>query len=90
MGQAKRMQDLGFKMNPRTTQNQQQPITIDITNATQQQCSCGCKFFQPVIALFKVSAIVSPTGQELMAQQPAIVCAKCGEQFTGESKIIEG
>lgn len=70
-------------------QSQPQQIPIDISNATQLSCKCGCKFFQPAVALYAVSAILSPTGQELLAQQPVIVCLSCGEQFTGEKKIVE-
>lgn len=52
-------------------------IQVDIKNAAKQVCSCGCSFFIPAISLYKVSALVSPTGQELIAQQPAMVCLRC-------------
>jgi NAD-dependent SIR2 family protein deacetylase len=88
MGDAKRMQDLGFKMNHKA--NQPQQIQVDLRNATPQVCSkCGSNLFQPAIMLFSVSALLSPTGQELLAQQPVLVCLNCREQFTGEKKVIE-
>ena len=52
-------------------------VAIDIKNATKQVCSCGCNFFIPVVFMYKVSALVSPTGQELMVQQPVMVCLRC-------------
>jgi len=89
MGEAKRMQDLGFKMNPKA--NQPQQIQVDLRNATPQVCNkCGSNLFQPAIMLFSVSALLSPTGQELLAQQPVLVCLSCRESFTGEKKIVEG
>jgi hypothetical protein len=54
-----------------------QPIPIDINNATRRAGECGCKFFQPVVMLYTVSALVSPTGQELMVQQAALLCMDC-------------
>ena len=55
-----------------------QAVEIDPKNAVQQQCAtCGCKFFRMVMTVFKVSALVSPTGQELVIQQPVLICTKC-------------
>lgn len=54
-----------------------QQITVDIKNATPQECECGCKYFIPVVALYTVSALVSPTGQEITAQQPILICMDC-------------
>ena len=55
-----------------------QAVEIDPKNAVQQECAtCGCKFFRLVMTVFKVSALVSPTGQELVIQQPVLICTKC-------------
>lgn len=56
-----------------------QQIQVDLKNATPRVCDCGCKYFMPVIAVYTVSALVSPTGQELTAQQPVLICKDCGE-----------
>jgi hypothetical protein len=56
---------------------QPQQINVDIKDATPKLCSCGCKFFQPAIMCYTVSALLSPTGQELLAQQPVLVCMEC-------------
>jgi hypothetical protein len=58
-------------------------IQVDLKNATQRTCQnmigdhsgigtvtehmCGCKYFMPVVAVYTVSALLSPTGQELIA-----------------------
>ncbi|HUT43218.1 MAG TPA: hypothetical protein VMW95_02685 [Desulfobacterales bacterium] len=55
-----------------------QQVQVDLKNATQRVCDeCGCKYFQPAVMIYTVSALVSPTGQELMAQQPALICLEC-------------
>ena len=62
---------------PKSGQPQQQQIQVDLKNATPKICECGCRYFIPVVAVYKVSALVSPTGQELTAQQPVLVCLEC-------------
>jgi uncharacterized membrane protein len=74
MGEARRMRENGIQFNQ--IQPGQQ-IQVDLKNAIQKVCECGCKYFIPVIALYIVSALVSPTGQELIAQQPVLVCLEC-------------
>lgn len=53
------------------------PIQVDLKNATVQVCPCGSKYFIPAISVYKVSALISPTGQELIANQQVVVCLKC-------------
>jgi len=70
MGEAqRRIRELGMP--------QQQQIQVDLTNATPRLCECGSKYFTPVVQVFTVSALLSPTGQELMAQQPVLICLEC-------------
>ena len=76
MGEAKRRMEMG--LGPRVLQPGQ-PIQVDLKNATRKACECGCKYFIPVVACYTVSALVSPTGQELTAQQPVLICKDCGE-----------
>jgi len=54
-----------------------QQVQVDPKNATQRVCECGCKYFEAVFMLYTVSALVSPTGQELTAQQPVLICKDC-------------
>jgi hypothetical protein len=66
---------------------------VDLKNATPKTCQnkiadhhelgvheriCGCDIFIPAVKLYTVSALVSPTGQELLAQRPILVCKNCG------------
>ena len=74
MGEARDRMKLGLA--PRMLKQGEQ-IPVDLKDATPQQCECGCKYFIPVIQVYTVSALVSPTGQELTAQQPVLVCMKC-------------
>jgi len=79
MGEALRRSELGF--SPRgINSNQPQQIQVDLKNAIPKVCGkCNCEYFIPVIKLYTISALVSPTGQELTAQQPVLVCHNCGE-----------
>ena len=60
-------------------QGQPQQVRVDLSKATQRACECGCKYFQPVSTVYTVSALVSPTGQELTAQVPVLICLECKE-----------
>ncbi len=74
MGDAKRLRDQGIKFKQLKPGQQMQ---VDLKNATPKICECGCKYFIPVIQVYTISALVSPTGQELIAQQPALICLEC-------------
>jgi len=54
-------------------------IQVDLSKAVQRVCPCGCKLFDQKIQLFTVSALLSPTGQELPVQVPVLVCTECKE-----------
>ena len=63
--------------------------------------NCGGKFFKEVYALKRISAIISPTGEEELFPIPIYVCASCGtvptetsskrnfKVFTGEVSVDE-
>ncbi len=51
-------------------------IVMDSPNVV---CECGCKTFIPAVLLKKVSALVSPTGNEELIDIPVYVCSKCGK-----------
>ena len=74
MGEARRLRENGIQMKSIRPGEQ---IVIDVKNATQRECECGCKYFIPVVAVYTVSALMSPTGQELTAQQPVLICMDC-------------
>ena len=93
MGEANRVAQFGpqARINPRPLRPGQQ-IQIDLKNAVPKVCQnvivehtefgprehiCGSELFTPAVKVFTVSALVSPTGQELTAQQPVLVCLEC-------------
>ena len=76
MGEANRLRENGVQFKQMRPGEQ---IQVDLKNATPKVCECGCKYFIPVAMLYTVSALVSPTGQEMMAQSPVLVCQRCGE-----------
>ena len=66
---------------------------IDLTHATTLECEeCGCKGFKQTLMLKKLSAIISPTGQESMIPVAAFACEKCShinKEFE-EAEIKQG
>lgn len=70
MGEANRRASLGLVP-------QQRQVQVNLDNATQQQCICGCKLFMNATMVFTVSALLSPIGKELTAQQGVLICLEC-------------
>ena len=82
MGEATRRNNLSPFPNQHSAPQPQQ-ITVDIKDATPKLCSCGYQFFQSAIMCYTVSALLSPTGQELLAQQQVLVCMECKTPLEG-------
>lgn len=50
-----------------------------LSNAVDIICSnCESRVFQPVLTFKKISAILSPTGEEIIIPIETCVCVKCG------------
>lgn len=79
MGESQRRQTLGNYPLGQPKPGQQ--VQVDLKDAKQRECECGCKYFNQVMTVFIVSALVSPTGQELIVNQPALICSECKKQF---------
>ncbi len=59
-------------------QPQQQQINIALKDMDQFICtSCGNKTFDQSLMLFKVSALLSPNGQESIYPVPVFQCTNC-------------
>jgi hypothetical protein len=74
MGEARRLRENGIQMKSIRPGEQ---IVVDLKNATQRECECGCKHFIPVVDVYILSALVSPTGKELPVQQQVLLCMEC-------------
>tara|TARA_R110000824_G_scaffold368375_1_gene557682 strand:+ start:828 stop:1064 length:237 start_codon:yes stop_codon:yes gene_type:complete len=65
--------------------NQMPQPKLDLSTAEDIKCDeCENNTFMEVIIIKKVSAIMSPTGQDIMAPIKTFQCAKCNhlnEQF---------
>ena len=60
-------------------QNGQMEEQIDFSKTSQIQCeSCGGSTFKQTLLLRKMSALVSPTGQETIVPMQVFACEKCG------------
>ena len=59
--------------------NQQPQMNIDFSQTTAEICEkCENDTFQQVYQMRKLSALLSPTGQESMIPIQIFCCAKCG------------
>jgi len=92
MGEARRREELRkIGALPPQQPGRGQTIKVDLTHAKQIRCKCGGKVFLPGgVTLFSVSAIVSPTGQDLIANKPCAYCAKCFEPMGPDTTTIDG
>ena len=58
--------------------NQQPQMNIDFSQTTAEICEgCGNDTFVQVFKMRKLSALLSPTGQEAMIPVQVFACAKC-------------
>ena len=59
--------------------NQQPQMNVDFNQTTAEVCEkCKNETFQQVYQMRKLSALLSPTGQESMIPIQIFACAKCG------------
>ena len=62
--------------------NREQPglnMNIDFSQTTAEKCeSCGNDTFLPAFKMRKMSALLSPHGQETIIPMQVFACAKCG------------
>lgn len=73
-----------FSPNGMPQQPQQQQINVDISKADDVVCkSCGGIYFDDVVRMKRLSALMSPTGREEYINIPTLLCLSCGEEFRG-------
>ena len=52
---------------------------VDLTHATTLECEeCKCKGFKQTLMLKRLSALISPNGQESIVPVAVFCCEKCG------------
>jgi DNA-directed RNA polymerase subunit RPC12/RpoP len=56
-------------------------VVVDLKNAKQISCECGSKYFLNAVAVYEISALISPTGIAGMAQKPVLVCLECKKEL---------
>jgi hypothetical protein len=66
-----------------------QQLNVNLREAEDIKCDgCESLYFTPVVRIKKISPLVSPTGEEMLAPIQTFQCASCNhvnEQFLGES-----
>jgi len=70
----------------------QQQVTVDLSKADSIVCkSCGNYSFIQSFFLKRISALMSPTGQEAIVPVQVYSCGNCGEVFAdGKDEDSEG
>ena len=59
-----------------------QQVKVDLSDADTMKCqSCGNSIFIQGYVIKKISAIVSPTGKEVIAPIQVFNCGNCGEML---------
>ena len=65
-------------------------VQVDLTDAETMTCGkCDNKIFIQGYVIKKISAIISPTGQEVIAPIQVFNCGNCGELLPMGSEIDE-
>ena len=60
----------------------QQQVKVDLSDAETMKCQkCGNTIFIQGYVVKKISAIVSPTGKEVIAPIQVFNCGNCGEML---------
>ena len=60
----------------------QQQVQVDLKDADTMKCqSCGNSIFIQGYVIKRISAIVSPTGEEVIAPIQVFNCGNCGEML---------
>ena len=70
-----------YRKGPQQPQPQVQQIQVNVDGQEPEQCACGCVHFKQAIMVYRVSALVSPTGKELIAQRSVLLCMDCELPF---------
>ena len=59
-----------------------QQVKIDLSDADTMKCQkCGNSIFIQGYVIKRISAIVSPTGEEVIAPIQVFNCGNCGEMY---------
>ena len=56
-----------------------QNIGAAVMNADNIKCECGSTTFLQAVELKKLSALISPSGQNELVPMPAFICSSCGK-----------
>jgi hypothetical protein len=67
---------------------QQINMNVQLKPEDQRKCKCGSSVFVPTVAMFDVSAIMSPNGQaSVFVADAGFICANCGTPAGMEPKV---
>lgn len=62
---------------------------IDLSKGESVVCyNCGCPYFKNVTRMYRISAIISPTGEEGFIPQPTMICNHCSAVLDPAKKYV--
>jgi len=60
-------------------QPNQPQMNYDFSKASEIKCgNCESKTFKQSLMMYRMSALVSPNGQEMFLPKPVVACDQCG------------
>ena len=81
-----------MNMKPRKPipQPKQKQVEVDLKNAETMKCAeCGNSIFTQGYVIKKMSAIMSPTGKEMIAPVQVFNCGNCGTMLPLSKELDE-
>lgn len=69
-----------FRPQPGQVQPQSQQVKVDLNQADTMKCEyCGNVIFMKATVIKRISALMSPTGQEALMPIEVYSCGNCGQ-----------
>jgi len=64
-------------------------INVNAAEQLPESCSCGCVVFRPAVLFYRISAVMSPTGQEQLLPMQIFTCSNCDSIYGPIGEAVE-
>lgn len=65
-------------------------LKVSLSQLEDITCECGSKVFMPALRFKKLSAILSPTGQEQISPLETMICVNCRRELAIIKNAVGG
>jgi hypothetical protein len=69
------------KLGGSPSNRQPMQLNVPLDQMSDIECECGCKIFTSALKFKRVSALLSPTGQEQVLAMETIICTSCQKEL---------